>query len=37
MTGVMDIARERGLKVVPVCPYAAAFIQRHPEFQDLLA
>ncbi len=37
MTGVLDIARERGLKVVPVCPYAAVFIRRHPEYQDLLA
>ena len=37
MTGVLDIIRERGLKVVPRCPYAAAFIQRHPEYQDLVA
>ncbi len=37
MTGVMDIVRERGLKVVPLCPYAAAFIQRHPEYRDLVA
>lgn len=37
MSGVLQIIRERGLKVVPVCPYAAAFIQRHAEFQDLLA
>jgi hypothetical protein len=37
MTGMLNIVRERGLKVVPVCPYAAAFIQRHREFQDLLA
>ncbi len=37
MTGLLDTARERGLKVVPVCPYAAAFIRRHPEYQDLLA
>ncbi len=37
MTGVLDLIRERGLKVVPSCPYAAAFIQRHPQYQDLLA
>jgi hypothetical protein len=37
MTGVLDIIRERGLKVVPVCPYAAAFIRRHAEYQDLVA
>jgi predicted GNAT family acetyltransferase len=29
-------ARERGLKVVPVCPFFAAYIKRHPEEQDLL-
>lgn len=29
-------ARERGLKVVPVCPFFAAYISKHPEEQDLL-
>ena len=37
MAGVLDIIRERGLKVVPRCPYAAAFIRRHPEYRDLVA
>ncbi|WAC20636.1 GNAT family N-acetyltransferase [Luteolibacter sp. SL250] len=37
MDGVLDIARDRGLKVRPVCSYAVAFIQRHPEYHDLLA
>ena len=37
MTGVFDLIRAQGLKVVPKCPYAAAFIQRHPEYQDLMA
>ncbi len=36
MSGLLDIVRERGLKVTPVCGYAVAFIQRHPEYQDLL-
>lgn len=30
-------ARERGLAVVPICPFFAAHIRRHPEEQDLLA
>lgn len=29
--------RERGLKVVPECPFVARHIERHPEEQDLLA
>ena len=30
-------ARARGLQVVPLCPFFAAYIRRHPEEQDLLA
>jgi len=30
-------ARLQKLRVVPVCPYVAAFIERHREFRDLLA
>lgn len=37
MQGLLDIVRERGLKVVPSCPYADAFIKRHKQYQDLLA
>jgi uncharacterized protein len=29
-------ARERGLKVIPICPFFAAYIQRHAEEKDLL-
>ena len=29
-------ARERGLKVIPTCPFFASYIKRHPEEQDLL-
>lgn len=29
-------ARERGLTVIPVCPFFAAYIKRHPETQDIL-
>ena len=34
--GVLDIARAQGLTVKPVCPFAAAYIARHPEYADLL-
>ena len=30
-------AREHGYKVVPSCPFVAVFIERHPEYQDLVA
>ena len=29
-------ARKRGLKVRPACSFVAAYIERHPETQDLL-
>ena len=29
-------ARERGLKVIPICPFFAAYMQKHAEVQDLL-
>jgi predicted GNAT family acetyltransferase len=32
---VMDV-RERGLKVVPLCPFTKAMLQRHKEWQDIL-
>lgn len=32
----LGAARERGLKVIPICPFFAAYMQRHAEVQDLL-
>ncbi len=37
MEGVLEVARRDGLKVVPLCGYAAAYIRRHKEHHDLLA
>ncbi|CAN5205620.1 GNAT family N-acetyltransferase [soil metagenome] len=37
MEGVLAHAREEGLKVVPLCGYAVAFMKRHREYDDLLA
>ena len=37
MGGLLEILRARGQKIVPVCPYAEAFMKRHPEEKDLLA
>ena len=33
----LDDAPRQGLVVVPICPFIAAFIQRHPEYRDLVA
>jgi predicted GNAT family acetyltransferase len=30
-------ARAGGYRVVPSCPFVAAYIARHPEYRDLLA
>jgi predicted GNAT family acetyltransferase len=37
MEGIALLARERGLKIVPRCPYAAAWFRRHPDASDVLA
>jgi predicted GNAT family acetyltransferase len=31
----LDDARERGLVVVPLCPFIARYVQQHPEYQEL--
>ncbi len=35
--GALDQVQERGLKVVPLCPFIKAYIEKHAEYQDLLA
>jgi predicted GNAT family acetyltransferase len=32
----LEFARREQLTVVPLCPFTAAFVRRHPEFQDLV-
>ena len=32
----LDTARERGLAVIPACPFYAGYIQRHPAYVDLV-
>ena len=34
---VLEYARTQGLKVVPQCPFVAAYMKKHPEYDDLLA
>jgi uncharacterized protein len=35
--GTLDLIRGRGEKVIPACSFVEAFVQRHPDYQDLLA
>lgn len=35
--GVLDDARANSLKVVPRCPFIKGYIDRHAEYQDLVA
>jgi predicted GNAT family acetyltransferase len=36
MRGIMEVARSKRLKIVPLCSYAAAWLRRHREYHDLL-
>lgn len=37
VAGALDDVRGRGLHVTPRCPFVADFIERHPDYQDLVA
>lgn len=37
MAALVDHARAEGLKLVPRCGYAVAWLKRHPETADVLA
>jgi len=32
----LDDARRRGLRVLAICPYVRAYVERHPEAQDIV-
>ena len=32
----IEFAREHGLTIVPLCPFATDYIRRHPEYLDLV-
>lgn len=33
----LEDVRALGTRVIPVCPFVAAFLRKHPEFHDLIA
>ena len=35
--GTLEILRAENLKIVPMCPFVAAYLKRHPEYQSLIA
>lgn len=35
--GTLDHVRADGRTMVPACPFIAAFVERHPEYADLVA
>lgn len=35
--GALQNLRERGLRVIPVCPFVRAWLRGHPEYADLVA
>jgi hypothetical protein len=37
MQGIVEIARAEGLKVRPLCSYAASWMSRNENYSDLLA
>ena len=34
--GALEDIRARGLKVRPLCPFVAAYIRRHPEYEEIV-
>ena len=35
-THVLDQLRGEGARIIPRCPYAVAFLRKHPEYADLV-
>jgi hypothetical protein len=33
---VLDYARQQGLKIIVYCQYVAQYLQKHPEYNDLI-
>lgn len=36
VVATLDDLRSRGLAVLPICPFVKSYIQRHPEYVDLV-
>ena len=36
MRGILELVRAEGARVKPLCPFAKGYIDKHPEYADLL-
>jgi uncharacterized protein len=36
VAGALDDIRERGLRLIPICPFVRSYLERHPEYGDLV-
>jgi predicted GNAT family acetyltransferase len=36
VAGALEDIRARGLEIVPLCPFVRRYLQRHPEYADLV-
>jgi predicted GNAT family acetyltransferase len=36
ISGALEDLRTRGLIIIPVCPFVRSYLERHPEYADLL-
>lgn len=34
--GTLDLLRDQGARVVPVCPFFVAYVRKHREYDDLI-
>jgi len=37
VSGALADIRERGLRLIPICPFVRSYLQRHPDQADLVA
>ena len=37
VAGALDDIRARGLRIVPICRFVRGYLERHPEYEDLIA
>ncbi|HZG54773.1 MAG TPA: GNAT family N-acetyltransferase [Pyrinomonadaceae bacterium] len=37
VAGALEIVQAENLKIAPACPFVAAYLRRHPEYQSLVA